>query len=130
MEPVDRDQHQIDLGDYKSHEAASQGPPGSAIDESIFESNGGVNQKDNVKVCIRIRPLSEREKNSQVGKNLCIQQVDAGTIVLDRVTDCKNFNFDFVGGEGTSQATIFNAIAKPIADSCMQGYNGTIFAYG
>jgi len=26
--------------------------------------------------------------------------------------------------------TIFNHIAKPIADSCLQGYNGTIFAYG
>jgi len=25
---------------------------------------------------------------------------------------------------------MFNHIAKPIADSCMQGYNGTIFAYG
>ena len=25
---------------------------------------------------------------------------------------------------------MFNRIAKPIADSCMQGYNGTIFAYG
>lgn len=25
---------------------------------------------------------------------------------------------------------MFNQIAKPIADSCMQGYNGTIFAYG
>ena len=61
---------------------------------------------------------------------MCIQQMDSNTIMLDRVTDCKNFNFDFVGGEGTSQATIFNAIAKPIADSCMQGYNGTIFAYG
>ena len=42
----------------------------------------------------------------------------------------KNFNFDFVGGENINQATIFNSIAKPIADSCMQGYNGTIFAYG
>jgi hypothetical protein len=25
---------------------------------------------------------------------------------------------------------MFNHIARPIADSCMQGYNGTIFAYG
>ena len=35
---------------------------------SIFEDS-----KDNVKVCIRVRPLNERERNSQIGKNACIQ---------------------------------------------------------
>ena len=35
-----------------------------------------------------------------------------------------------MGGEKVDQAAIFNSIAKPIADSCMQGYNGSIFAYG
>ena len=44
--------------------------------------------------------------------------------------DRKTFNFDFVGHEGIDQKTIFNYIAKPIADSRLQGYNGTIFAYG
>jgi hypothetical protein len=29
-----------------------------------------------------------------------------------------------------AQETIFNNIAKPIADSCLEGYNGSIFAYG
>lgn len=57
-------------------------------------------------------------------------QVDQGTIFLERGFDTKKFSFDFVGSEQIDQATIFNHIAKPIADSCMQGYNGTIFAYG
>ncbi len=35
-----------------------------------------------------------------------------------------------MGNDQIDQSTIFNHIAKPIADSCMQGYNGTIFAYG
>jgi chromosomal replication initiation ATPase DnaA len=83
-----------------------------------------------VKVCIRIRPLNDREKASAVGKSLCLNQVDQTTLVVDRVTDHKNFVFDFVGGAAVDQAAIFNAIAKPIADSCMQGYNGSIFAYG
>ncbi len=42
----------------------------------------------------------------------------------------KRFYFDFVGHENIDQKTIFNTIAKPIANSCLQGYNGTIFAYG
>ena len=40
------------------------------------------------------------------------------------------FKFDFVGDSTIDQMSIFNHIARPIADSCMQGYNGTIFAYG
>ena len=40
------------------------------------------------------------------------------------------FNFDFVGDEDLEQEVIFTQIARPIADSCMEGYNGTIFAYG
>ena len=49
---------------------------------------------------------------------------------MHRELDSKNFNFDFVGGETCDQAVIFNSIAKPITESCLQGYNGTIFAYG
>lgn len=62
--------------------------------DSIFSAK---NQKDNVKVCIRVRPLNQREKNG-AGKNLCVT-VDNGTVVLDRGYDTKKFHFDFVGEE-------------------------------
>jgi len=51
-------------------------------------------------------------------------------IVLDRGAEQKMFTFDYVAGEETTQEDIFVRMAKPIADSCLQGYNGTIFAYG
>ena len=51
-------------------------------------------------------------------------------LVLEKGVDSKKFNFDFVGHQQIDQQSIFNAIARPIADSCLQGYNGTIFAYG
>ena len=82
----------------------------------LFENQ--QNQKDNVKVCIRVRPLNQREQHSQQGRAKCIQ-VDQGTIFLERGFDTKKFSFDFVGNEQIDQATIFNHIAKPIADSCM-----------
>ena len=63
------------------------------------------------------------------GKSKCVK-VENGTIQLDRGIDSKKFSFDFVGEENIEQLTMFNHIAKPIADSCIQGYNGTIFAYG
>ena len=44
--------------------------------------------------------------------------------------DSKIFTFDYVATSETSQEPIFLRIAQPIADSCLQGYNGSIFAYG
>lgn len=44
--------------------------------------------------------------------------------------DQKTFTFDYVATQDSEQAELFETIARPIADSCLQGYNGTIFAYG
>ena len=51
-------------------------------------------------------------------------------VVLDRALDQKTFTFDYVADPSTQQIEIFERIAMPIADSCLQGYNGSIFAYG
>ena len=59
-----------------------------------------------------------------------MQVEDHTKIVLDRGADSKNFTFDYVAGIDSTQEEIFLRIAQPIADSCLQGYNGTIFAYG
>jgi hypothetical protein len=40
------------------------------------------------------------------------------------------FNFDFVGEEELDQETLFAKVGKPIADCCLEGYNGSLFAYG
>lgn len=51
-------------------------------------------------------------------------------IILDRGQEQKTFNFDYVALQESEQQELFEKIAKPIADSCLLGYNGTIFAYG
>lgn len=51
-----------------------------------------------MKVVVRVRPLNDRERNTGVGKQRCVN-VDNGTIILDRGQDMKQFNFDFVGEE-------------------------------
>ena len=40
------------------------------------------------------------------------------------------FTFDHVGGPETAQDEVFFAVGKSISDNCLEGYNGTIFAYG
>lgn len=93
----------MDLNDVSGF--SSQLDASQLIDdtEDIF---GQGNSKDNVKVCIRVRPLSEKEKNSG-GKASCVQ-IDKGTVHLDKGFDTKKFNFDFVGHDKIDQLSIFN----------------------
>jgi kinesin family member 15 len=56
--------------------------------------------------------------------------VDNKTILLDAKPENKTFNYDYVVDENSSQEEVFYKIAKPIVNSCLEGYNGTIFAYG
>lgn len=42
----------------------------------------------------------------------------------------KQFVFDQVLDENASQADVYHAVAQPIVDDVLQGYNGTILAYG
>uniref|UniRef100_A0A8C8Z3M3 Kinesin-like protein n=1 Tax=Prolemur simus TaxID=1328070 RepID=A0A8C8Z3M3_PROSS len=41
-----------------------------------------------------------------------------------------NFKFQRIFDQDANQETIFENIAKPVAESVLAGYNGTIFAYG
>ncbi|VCW99093.1 unnamed protein product [Gulo gulo] len=57
-----------------------------------------------------------------------------GTITVHK-TDSSNeppktFTFDTVFGPESKQLDVYNLTARPIIDSVLEGYNGTIFAYG
>ncbi|XP_037686302.1 centromere-associated protein E isoform X4 [Choloepus didactylus] len=80
-----------------------------------------------VAVCVRVRPLNTREEalgeDTQVywkTDNNAIYQVDGS----------KSFNFDRVFHSNETTKNVYEEIAVPIIDSAIQGYNGTIFAYG
>lgn len=85
-----------------------------------------VESKDNVKVAIRVRPLNEKE--IQEGGKKCV--VVNGLLNSIGVADNKVFMYDYVADEKTTQESLFENVGKPIANSCINGYNGTIFAYG
>lgn len=42
----------------------------------------------------------------------------------------KTFTFDSVFDWNSTQTAVYNETAKPIVDSVLEGYNGTVFAYG
>ncbi|XP_060272800.1 centromere-associated protein E isoform X4 [Ovis aries] len=80
-----------------------------------------------VAVCVRVRPLNNREeapdKDTQV-----YWKTDNNTVF--QVDGSKSFNFDRVFHSNETTKNVYEEIAVPIIDSAIQGYNGTIFAYG
>ena len=42
----------------------------------------------------------------------------------------KKFTFDYVFGDGSQQIDVYNKAAKHTINDVLDGYNGTIFAYG
>ena len=85
--------------------------------------------KDNVRVAIRIRPLNDKERQDS-GKTSIFIQDPGKTLAIDVRSEKKNFTFDYIASEDITQEEVFEKIGKPIAASCLSGYNGTIFTYG
>lgn len=81
---------------------------------------------ENIKVIIRVRPRIENEYN----QNCNCLKIEGDSIVATSRTDTKQFTFDYIATEESSQSEIFIQGAKEICDSVLQGYNGTIFVYG
>ncbi|KAE9338531.1 Kinesin-like protein [Phytophthora fragariae] len=107
-----------------------------------------VEEQDSVKVCVRIRPLSSKEKQEQTksciriaasldglsssssgssrgesaGANKGPQQLIVGK---DRA-----FTFDNVLGVTSSQAESYRLCVAPLVQGFLEGYNATVLAYG
>uniref|UniRef100_A0A665WJP9 Kinesin family member 15 n=1 Tax=Echeneis naucrates TaxID=173247 RepID=A0A665WJP9_ECHNA len=63
-------------------------------------------------------------------QNLCLTVTSPTTIRLLSKPEPRTFTYDHVADMDTSQDSVFSSVAKNIVQSCINGYNGTIFAYG
>ena len=89
-------------------------------------------KSESVKVVMRCRPLTAKEMEDQ---RECIVNVDMdiGSIQVynpGNIKELKSFTFDHTYDWRATQQLIFEQTALPILESIMEGYNGTIFAYG
>ncbi|OMJ23158.1 Kinesin-like protein KIF21A, partial [Smittium culicis] len=80
----------------------------------------------NVKVALRVKPLSTTEKER--GEKSCIRIIP-GTNQISIGSD-RSFTFDYVFSDSNSQADIYNDCVKPLVFQFLNGYNSTIMAYG
>ncbi|ERE79609.1 kinesin-1 heavy chain-like protein [Cricetulus griseus] len=78
----------------------------------------------NIKVMCRFRPLNESEVNR--GDKYVAKFQGEDTVMIAS----KPYAFDRVFQSSTSQEQVYNDCAKKIVKDVLEGYNGTIFAYG
>ncbi|KTG46185.1 hypothetical protein cypCar_00029477 [Cyprinus carpio] len=86
-----------------------------------------------VKVVVRCRPLNKKEEATNQER---IVEVDVrlGQVSVRKPKSSgsflKSFTFDAVYDVGSKQNELYDYACKPLIDSVMHGFNGTIFAYG
>ncbi|EDV90923.1 GH23984 [Drosophila grimshawi] len=86
---------------------------------------------ENVKVIVRCRPMNLKEIGSK-----CNSIVEIGDYVVSvlnpsaRSAPRKSFTFDSVYDGHSKTETIYNDMCYSLVESTLEGYNGTIFAYG
>uniref|UniRef100_A0A669BCE9 Kinesin family member 15 n=1 Tax=Oreochromis niloticus TaxID=8128 RepID=A0A669BCE9_ORENI len=91
----------------------------------------GSTQSDSIKVFVRVRPLTRDTGLTTDGdQKLCLSVTSPNTIRLLSKPEPRTFTYDHVADMDTTQDAVFSSVAKNIVESCMNGYNGTIFAYG
>ena len=108
--------------------------------ESIDDTHVDISNAKNtsIKVVCRFRPLNEKEleiekeKESTNEETQLINYVSNSQLQFTSLSESQtyNFNFDNIFPPNTTQSEIYDSSAKEIISSVLNGYNGTIFAYG
>ncbi|BFF95829.1 kinesin-like protein KIN-7I [Drosophila madeirensis] len=81
-----------------------------------------MSAKSSIQVCIKVRPCEAGDSSVwEVKEGRSIHLIDS------QADPCV---FDYVFDQTAHNQEVFDRMAKHIVHACMQGFNGTIFAYG
>ncbi|XP_041117213.1 centromere-associated protein E isoform X2 [Polyodon spathula] len=90
-----------------------------------------MSEESAVKVCVRVRPLIQREKSEfQEAEEAVPLYWKTDKHAVCQVDGTKSFNFDRVFNTEETTDKLYQEVARPLVVSAVNGYNGTIFAYG
>ena len=84
----------------------------------------------NVKVIARFRPMNELEKSSGNEQVVVFTSPTSLQFNSSREKNVYRFNFDRIFPPSSTQEDIYSFGVKEIIDSVLNGYNGTVLAYG
>ncbi|XP_011490282.1 kinesin-like protein KIF3C [Oryzias latipes] len=90
---------------------------------------------ESVKVVVRCRPLNRKEESSGPVGGIVQMDLRLGQVILrnPRASPSepqKTFTFDAVYDGNSKQRDLYDESVRPLIDSVLAGFNGTIFAYG
>ena len=86
-------------------------------------------KSENIKVCVRIRPLSPQELGR--GDKKSVEPLSSDQLIYNHKNIRRSYTYNLVFGENSSQEDIFyNCSINKLLDNAMDGYSVTIFAYG
>ncbi|KAH8293643.1 hypothetical protein KR054_002493 [Drosophila jambulina] len=100
-----------------------EGNPGN-IDDEI----------ENVRVVVRARPMDKNELSAGALSAISVDKINRAITVMKPNATAneppKTYYFDNVFDGGSNQLDLYVDTARPIVDKVLEGYNGTILAYG
>ncbi|KAJ9706747.1 hypothetical protein PVL29_001961 [Vitis rotundifolia] len=111
-------------------------PASSGLRRNSTGSVGGA--KDDagvpgrVRVAVRLRPRNAEESVADADFADCVElQPELKRLKLRKNNwDTDTYEFDEVLTEFASQKRVYEVVAKPVVESVLDGYNGTVMAYG
>lgn len=80
-----------------------------------------------ITVCIRVKPEEESDLIPSFGHH---STAEGGTIDITASGSKHAFLFDHIFDAAVGQEEVFNKCACGVIDSVLEGFNGTLFAYG
>ncbi|KAL8238469.1 hypothetical protein R6Q59_015036 [Mikania micrantha] len=106
---------------------------------NVRRSSSGAGLRDSddsvsgrVRVAVRLRPQNAEEIVADADFADCVElQPEFKRLKLRKNNwDSDTYEFDEVLTESASQKRVYEVVAKPVVESVLDGYNGTVMAYG
>ncbi|KAK9068267.1 hypothetical protein SSX86_012378 [Deinandra increscens subsp. villosa] len=96
------------------------------------DDSAGVAVSGRVRVAVRLRPQNAEEMVADADFADCVElQPEFKRLKLRKNNwDSDTYEFDEVLTESASQKRVYEVVAKPVVESVLDGYNGTVMAYG
>ncbi|XP_016994914.1 kinesin-like protein KIF3A [Drosophila takahashii] len=89
---------------------------------------------ENVRVVVRTRPMDKNEMSAGALSAISVDKLNRAITVMKPNATAneppKTYYFDNVFDGGSNQMDLYVDTARPIVDKVLEGYNGTILAYG
>lgn len=93
-----------------------------------------MKKEEAVKVAVRCRPMNSKEITNGTQEVVVVDSSRNQVSVRDPAKPeggkMNSFTFDYAYGSNSTQKQVYEQCASPIVTCVLEGYNGTIFAYG